>query len=71
MNSYNLPPEQALVFWKQFHAEVERQGGNAHDCERLLNEPAIMEAMTRHYLMVHCASLWWMCRHRQAVCCAM
>lgn len=50
MNSYNLPQEQALVFWKQLHAEVERQGGNAHDCEQLLYEPTIREEMARHYL---------------------
>lgn len=50
MNSYNLPPDEALVFWKQLHAEVEKQGGNAHDCERLLSDPNIRESMARHYL---------------------
>lgn len=50
MSSYNLPPDEALVFWKQLHAEVERQGGDVHDCERLLSDPNVRKAMAESYL---------------------
>lgn len=50
MNSYNLSPEEALLFWKQLHAEVERQGGNVHDCWRLLLDQGARKVMAESYL---------------------
>lgn len=45
-----LTTKQAQGFWIHLCAVVEEQGGSANDCQRLFEQPAIMQAMVRDYL---------------------
>lgn len=47
---YPLTTEQAEGFCKHLCAVVEKQGGHAHDCQRLFEQPAIIQALVRNYL---------------------